>query len=437
MKENDKNTFALSFNRRTFIKSTGAAVVAGTLSHHIGFAQPISSMNSNTLKVGLIGCGGRGAGAASQALQADSNVVLTAMADVFSDRLDESYKELIEMHPEKVKVDKANRFIGFDAYKKVIESDVDVVLLATPPGFRPDHLMAAVEAGKHALCEKPVAVDAPGVRKVLAAAKIAKEKKLSVVSGFCFRYDFPKRALFERVLKGEIGEIRNVYTVRNGSELWSKPRQSGWSDMEYQLKNWLYYSWLSGDFITEMMVHSLDMMSWAMGDKNPVKATGTGGRQSRVEEIYGNVYDHFAIEYEYDDGVKGIHFSRQQKGCSNTNRVEIAGSEGNALIHGKKHEITGKTKWQYDGIENDMYQTEHDELFASIREGKPLNDGELMSRSSMLGVLGRMAAYTGQTITWEEAMNSNQVLGPTIDQYTWELKWPGMEIAKPGIAKFF
>jgi myo-inositol 2-dehydrogenase / D-chiro-inositol 1-dehydrogenase len=434
MKTSTEKFFAVS--RRGFLKSTSAAVVAGTLLPQLGFAKQ-SATTSNTLKVGLIGCGGRGAGAASQALQADPNVVLTAMGDVFQDRLDESYKELAEMYPDKVKVDKAHKFIGFDAYKKVIESDVDVVLLATPPAFRPDHMMAAVEAGKHTFCEKPVAIDAPGVRKVMAAAKKAKEKKLSVVSGFCFRYDFPKRAFFEKVLSGEIGEIKNVYTVRNGEQLWSKPRQPGWTDMEYQLRNWLYYDWLSGDFITEMMVHSLDMMSWAFGDKNPIKATGTGGRQSRVEEIYGNAYDHFAIEYEYEKGVKGIHFSRQQNGCSTTNRVEVAGTQGNAFIQGNKHEITGKVNWQYNGEKNDMYQTEHDELFASIRNGRPINDGESMARSSMLGVLGRMVAYTGQTITWEEALNSKVALSPAIDQYSWDLKWATSPVARPGFTKIF
>jgi len=436
MNNHDEKPFGMNLNRRTFLKSTGAVVIAGALPYKMGFARQPSTLSSNTLKVGLIGCGGRGAGAASQAIQADPNVILTAMGDVFQDRLDESYNALLELHPDKVKVDKAHRFIGFDAYKKVIASDVDVVLLTTPPAFRPDHMMAAVEAGKHTFCEKPVAIDAPGVRKVLAAAKKAKEKKLSVVSGFCFRYDFPKRGLFERVLKGEIGEIKSVLTVRNGGELWSKPRQPGWTDMEYQLRNWLYYDWLSGDFINEMMVHSLDMMSWALGDKNPVSATGTGGRQSRTADIYGNAYDHFAIEFDYDNGLKGIHFSRQQDGCSTTNRVEIAGSQGNAFIQGSKHEISGKTNWQYDGKVNDMYQTEHDELFASIRQGKPMNDGDVMARSSMLGVLGRMVAYTGKTITWDEAMNSTQVLSPSIDQYAWDLKWPSAPVAKPGITKF-
>ena len=436
MKMKTKTEHPAALNRRGFLKSTGVAVMGGALAPAISFSQSAPKA-ANVLKIGLIGCGGRGSGAASQAIQADPDVVLTAMGDAFIDRLDESYNALVELHPKKVQVEKTHKFIGFDAYQKVIASGVDVVLLATPPAFRPDHMIAAIEAGKHVFCEKPVAVDAPGIRKVLEAAKKAKEKKLSVVSGFCFRYDSPKRALFEKILNGEIGEVKNIYTVRNGGKLWSMPRKQDWGDIEYQLRNWLYYDYLSGDFITEMMVHSLDMMSWAMGDRNPIRATGTGGRQSRTNEIYGNVYDHFAIEYEYENNVKGIHMSRQQEGCANTNRVEIAGSTGNGFIQGKKHEITGKSSWHYDGPENDMYQTEHNELFTSIRNSSPINDGEKMARSSMLGILGRMTAYTGKTISWEEALNSQYVIGPAIDQYNWKLKWPVAEVAKPGITNFF
>lgn len=434
MKPENQSTF--NANRRKFIQYTGALI--GGMALPVGAIANAAVKGNNTLKVGLIGCGGRGAGAASQALAADPDTILTAMGDVFSDRLDESYTALLEMFPDRVKVPKSNQFVGFDAYQKVINSGVDVVLLCTPPGFRPDHLAAAVEAGKHTFSEKPVAVDAPGVRKVLAAAKKAKEKNLSVVSGFCFRYDNPKRELFKRVQAGEIGQIRTISTIRNGEPLWSKPRQPGWTDMEYRLRNWLYYSWLSGDFITEMMVHSLDMMAWAMGDKPPLRATGTGGRQVRTEEIYGNAYDHFAVEYEYANGVRGYHFSRQQDGCSTVNKVEIAGTLGNVAIGGAfGHEITGKTNWKYEGERNDMYQTEHDELFASIRSGKAINDGIQMAHSSMLGILGRMAAYTGQTITWEDALNSSQSLGPAINEYNWNLKWPVHEVAMPGINKLF
>lgn len=433
MKENTCNTGKT--NRRTFLKSTGAAVIGGAAALNVGLANSTFARSKNTLKVGLVGCGGRGTGAATQALRADPDVVLTAMADVFQDRLDQSYDNLLKIHPEKVKVEKENKFIGFDAYKKVMESDVDVVLLATPPGFRPDHLIAAVDAGKHIFCEKPMAVDAPGVRKVLDAAKKAKEKSLSLVSGFCLRYDLQKKALFGRVQDGEIGEIMTVSSTRNGGELWYKPRQPEWTNMENQMRNWYYYNWLSGDFIVEMIVHSMDMMSWVMGDKIPVRATGTGGRQSRVDERWGNIYDHFAIEYEYENGVKGINFCRQQNGCSTKNTVEVVGTQGRAFYGGDRHEITGKNKWKYQGEKNDIFQAEHDALFASIREGKPMNDGEWMANSTMMAILGRMVAYSGQTITWEEAFNSNQVLGPATDEYHWDLNWPGPEVAKPGVTK--
>lgn len=433
MKENISNSGTT--NRRAFLISSGAAIIGSTIALNLGFPNPTFARNKNTLKVGLIGCGGRGTGAASQALNADNDVVITAMADVFQDRLDQSYDILLKAHPEKVKVSSENKFVGFDAYKKVIESDVDVILLVTPPGFRPDHLAAAIDAGKHVFCEKPVAVDAPGIRKVLMAAQKAKEKNLSLVSGFTFRYDYQKRALFERVLDGEIGEIKTVSSTRNGHGLWYKPRQPEWTEMEYQMRNWYYYNWLSGDFIVEMIVHSLDMMSWAMGDKMPVSATGTGGRQARVAEKWGNIYDHFAIEYEYENGAKGFNFCRQQVGASTKNTVDIIGTHGNAFIGGDSHKITGKNKWQYQGEKNDPYQTQHNELFASIREGKPMNDGELMTNSTMLAILSRMVGYSGQTITWEEAINSNLVLGPEFNQYSWDLNWPGPNVAIPGITK--
>jgi len=389
------------------------------------------------LKVGLIGCGGRGTGAAAQALQADANVLLTAMGDVFEDRLEESHKALMEEVPTKLKVEKATKFIGFDAYQKVIDSGVDVVLLATPPGFRPQHLMAAINAGKHVFCEKPVAVDAPGVRKVLEAAKKAKEKKLSLVSGFTFRYDYSKRALFDKIRQGAIGEIVSVSSTRNGGDLWYFPRQASWTDMQYQMRNWYYQNWLSGDYLVEMIVHSLDLMMWAVNDKLPVKATGTGGRQVRVDPKYGNIYDHFAIEFEFANEVRGFSFSRQQPGCSNRNSIEIVGTMGNAYANMGEwaHVITGKNKWVYEGEKNNPYQTQHDEFFASIRNAKPMNDGERMANSTMVAILGRMVAYSGQTLLWDDAINSNQTLGPSHDEYDWNFKYAGPPIAIPGITK--
>ena len=424
-------------NRRAFLKNSGVAFIGSTLAYHSGISVPSGHSKKPALKVGLIGCGGRGTGAAVQALHADPDAVLTAMGDVFEDRLNESYQELMKEAADKVKVSNQNKFVGFDAYLKVIQSGVDVVLLTTPPAFRPDHLTAAVDAGKHVFCEKPVAVDAPGVRKVLASAKKAQEKKLSLVSGFCLRYDSGNRAIFGKILNGDIGEIKTVSTFRNGGELWYKPRQQSWSNMTNQMRNWYYYNWLSGDFIVEMTVHSLDMMSWAMGDKMPVQATGTGGRQVRVEDKYGNIYDHFAVEFEYANGVKGFHFARQQEKTSSRNSVEVLGTGGTALINvGREQEIKGKIPWKYTGPKNDMYQTEHDEFFASIRNGKPMNDGEWMANSTMIAILGRMVAYTGQTITWEQALNSNEVIGPKSGDYSWDLNWDGPPIAKPGITRF-
>jgi myo-inositol 2-dehydrogenase/D-chiro-inositol 1-dehydrogenase len=434
MSSNEPN----KINRRGFLESSGAAIAGGALALNMALPNVSRSASSaNTLRVGLIGCGGRGTGAAAQALQADPDVVLTAMGDVFVDRLDTSYAALLEEVGAKVKVDKARRFVGFDAYGKVIESGVDVVILATPPAFRPDHLTAAIDAGKHVFCEKPVAVDAPGIRKVIAAAKKAKEKNLSLVSGFVFRYDSSKRALFEKVHNGSIGDVVAVSSTRNGSDVWYNPRQPSWTDMEYQMRNWYYQNWLSGDYLVEMIVHSIDLMSWAVQDKVPSKATGTGGRQVRVDEKYGNIFDHFAIEYEYESGVRAFSFSRQQSGCSNRNSLEIMGTMGNAYVNigTSNHEITGKNKWVYQGEKKDPYQVQHDELFASIRNGKPMNDGERMANSTMAAIMGRMVAYSGQTLSWNEAINSAQMLGPSINEYNWDFKYKGAGAALPGITK--
>lgn len=424
-------------SRRSFLKETGIVIAGSALAYHTGFSASPATSKKPTLKIGLVGCGGRGTGAAVNAITADPDVVITAMGDIFEDRLEESLASIIEIDPKKVNVNKQNKFIGFDAYLKVIESGVDVVLLATPPAFRPLHLTAAIDAGKHVFCEKPMAVDAPGVRKVLLAATKAKEKNLSLTSGFCFRYDAANRAAFKKVLEGAVGKINTVSTFRNGGELWYKPRQPEWTQMTYQLRNWYYHNWLSGDFIVEQAVHSLDMMSWAMGDKMPLKATGTGGRQVRIDPKYGNIYDHFAIEFEYENNVKGFHFTRQQAGTPGRNSVEVLGADGNAIMNiGRDYTITGKNSWKYDGPKNNMYQAEHDELFASIRNGKPMNDGEWMANSTMLAIWARMAGYTGQTITWDQAFNSNETLGPKLEDYHWDLKWEDPEIARPGITKF-
>jgi predicted dehydrogenase len=423
-------------SRRSFIKSTGAVAFGSTVALNFGLPGSSFAMNSDTLKVGLIGCGGRGTGAANQALNADPNVVLTHMADIFEDRMELSVNSLKKEHGDRVKVKKKHKFVGFDGAKKVIESDVDVVLLTTPPCYRPKMLEMAVEAGKHIFCEKPMAVDAPGIRRVLAAAAKAKEKNLSLVSGFCWRYHTPKRETFGRILDGAIGNVHTVYNTYNTGALWLRDTQPDWSPLKKKMRNWLYYNYLSGDHIVEQAIHSIDMMSWALGDVKPVSATGTGGRQTRVEPEYGNIYDHFGIVYEYENGTKGFHFSRQQKDCSNSYGVEMMGDKGHAIVDciRGRHTIKGEEDWRYRGDSNDMYQQEHDELFASIRAGKPMNDGEWMAQSTMLGIMGRMVAYTGQTITYEEALNSEQVLAPDDLNDSSQIEDPA--VAKPGITPF-
>ncbi|MFP4093309.1 MAG: Gfo/Idh/MocA family oxidoreductase [Cyclobacteriaceae bacterium] len=424
-------------SRRKFIKTSGAAAVGGTFALNFIRPQPArAAINADTLKVGLIGCGGRGSGAANQALKADSNVVLTAMADVFPDRLQSSLKNLKKSHGSKVQVEPEQQFIGFDAYKKLIASDVDVVLLAAPPAFRPDHLMEAVNARKHIFSEKPMAVDVPGIRKVMEASRKAKEQNTSLMSGFCWRYHYPKRETFSRILEGAVGDIHTIYNTYNTGTLWSHDRKPEWSQMEYQMRNWLYYNWLSGDHIAEQAVHSLDMMAWALGDQKPLSCVGTGGRQVRTDPKFGHVYDHFAIVYEFEGGKKGFHFSRQQFNCENSYAVETFGNKGKATVDCIRniHEIEGGEKWRYRGQANDMYQTEHDELFAGIRSGNIINDGDYMSQSTMLAIMGRMAAYTGKKISWDEAMNSQEKLGP--DTYSWDLEYPVSPVPMPGITEF-
>src|SRR5688572_2642929 len=419
-------------NRREFIKASAAAAMAAPFI----LSTSVRAQNSpgETLRVGLIGCGGRGSGAAANALAADKNIELTALGDAFEDQVKRALPGLKKVHPEKVKVEPDHCFAGLDAYKKVIASGVDVVILATPPGFRPLHLKAAVDAGKHVFAEKPVAVDAPGIRMVLAAAEEAKKKNLSVASGFCWRSHLPKRQSFQKVLDGGVGEIQTIYNTYNtGPVKDTTIRKPDWGPVETQVRNWYQFTWLSGDHIVEQAVHSLDMMSWAMGDVPPVRITGHGGRQVRTS--LGNIYDHFAVVYEYENGAKGFHFCRQIAGCSSDYSVSIAGTKGRCLVDCSRniHRITGQESWNYDGPKNEMYQTEHDELFAAIRATKPINHGTWMAQSTMLAIAGRMAAYTGQTITWEQAMNSQESLMPA--DLRWDAPIEVPPVALPGKTK--
>jgi predicted dehydrogenase len=415
--------------------AAGAALAATSLS----LARSAHAAGSDVLKIGLIGCGGRGSGAAQQALRADPNVKLTAMGDAFDDRIAKSLGSLgvIEDLRGKIDVPAERQFTGFDAYQQVIASGVDVVLLATPPQFRPLHLKAAIAAGKHVFAEKPVAVDAPGVRSVLETCRLAKEKNLSVVSGLCLRYSKGFREAIQRIHDGQIGQVRALLANDYRGPIWVKPREPGWTDMHWQMRNWYYFTWLSGDFNVEQHVHFLDVCAWIMQDQYPATAIGLGGRQQRTGPEYGNIYDHHSVTYTYADGVPLVSNCRQIPNCAGDMSAMVLGSKGKALISERRNGLrltSDSGEWIYSSREeDDFYQTEHDELFAGIRNGKPINNGEYMSYSTLLAILGRMATYTGQRIAWNDALNSKEDLTPPA--YEWgPLATPS--IAIPGVTKF-
>lgn len=417
-------------SRRDFLRTSTTLAAGAALAQAI--ATKAYAAGNEVLRVGLVGCGGRGTGAAVQALNADPNAKLVAMADAFKDKLDASLSGLKkDAVGKKVEVDAEHQFTGFDGYKKLIGSGVDVVLLATSPHFRPMHLKACVDAGKHVFCEKPVAVDAPGVRSVLATCEEAKKKDLSIVSGLCYRYQPAKRETMARVHEGAIGEIKALHCAFNIGGLWKRDRQPEWSDMEWQMRNWLYFTWLSGDFIVEQHVHSLDKMAWAMKDEYPLKVTGMGGRQARTGPEWGHIYDHFFSVFEYANGVKLFSSCRQQGNCSDLVNDYVIGTKGTCTV--QDHKITGETPWQFSGKDMDMYQSEHNELFSSIRSGKPINNGEYMAKSTMMAILARMSAYTGKVLTWEQGLKSKEDLLPA--KYEWG-PLPVPPVAVPGTTKF-
>ncbi len=418
--------------RREILK---AATFAGALA-----ALPEArAEGGGTLRVGLVGCGGRGTGAATQALSADPDVKLVAVADAFEDRILESLSFLqgeTQVAP-KVDVPPGRRFVGFDACEQLIASGVDVVLLCTPPQFRPHHLRLAVDAGKHVFAEKPVAVDAPGVRDVLESCRKAANKGLSVASGLCLRSDSGFRETVRRIQDGAVGEVTALLANDYRSGRWAKPRQPGMTEMRYQMLNWYNFTWLSGDFNVEQHVHHLDLCAWIMKDRYPVKAIGMGGRQALTEPEYGQIYDHFSVTYEYPDGTRLISNCRQQPGCKNDMSVQVLGTRGRAELSERRRGLSIRGPgglWAFEGPKNQMYQAEHDELFASIRSGRPINNGEYMARSTLLAIMGRMAAYTGREVTWEMAMDSKEDLSPA--RYDWDAPPPPSSVAVPGQTPF-
>jgi myo-inositol 2-dehydrogenase/D-chiro-inositol 1-dehydrogenase len=422
--------------RRDFLKTTSAAVGAAI---GAGFPAILRAQTvTNAIKVGLVGCGGRGSGAAGQALTADDYNELTAVADIDQSHIDRcltTLKRNVKNAP-RVKVETANQFLGLDAYQKVIDSGVDVVLLATPPGFRPTHLAAVIAGNKHVFCEKPVSTDAPGVRWVLETTEKAAEKKLSLVAGFCWRYSNYIQDTFAQVESGSIGKLIAYYATYYTNPVKPMPpessRPAGMSDVEWQIRNWYNFGWLCGDSIVEQAVHSVDKISWAMHDIDPVSCVGVGGRAIPAEG--GNIFDHFEVNYIYPDGRRAFLANRQIVGCYNENSDYMLGTDGTCTIgRGPNPKIEGKVNWVYSGTKYDMYQREHDLLFASIRKNQPMNDGKRMAHTTLLALMGRMAAYTGKQVTWEDAMNSQEKLFP--EKLEWDGKHEIPPLAKPGITK--
>ncbi len=431
----------MSITRRAFVKTAAAASAAGLVVPSALAARAYAG-GSDRLRIGVIGCGGRGTGAAVQALHADPGCVLVSMGDVFADRLTASIagitEEMGDAASKQIDVPGSRRFLGFDCHQRVIDSGVDVVLLTSYPQFRPGHLKAAVEAKKHVFAEKPLGVDGPGVRSVLASAAIAKANNTALLVGFCWRYNQGMRATFDKINGGGIGRVITAHTTYHTSTLTKRPRQPEWSDMEFQLRNWWHFTWVSGDHIVEQAVHSIDRLAWAMNDRTPTKCICLGGRAARTGPESGNVYDHFAAVYEYADGSRAFHTTRQIDGTPSDNSDYVYGSDGAATINGwvptyQLRDPDGKEKWKFDGEVTDMYQNEHDELFKSIRAGAPINDAQRGANSSLMAIMARMAAYTGQTVTWEQALNSQEDLSPPSYAFG---PLPTPEIAVPGKTKF-
>ncbi len=416
--------------RREFLRTGSATTLAAVAAPYAVAGVHIAG--TETLKVGLVGCGGRGTGAAKNALDADPNVELVAVGDAFADHLDNSLNSLRSQGSiaDRVQVDDDHKFVGWDAYQHVIDAS-DVVLLATSPHFRPMHVRYAVEKGKHLFVEKPVATDAPGLRSVIESCRMARQKNLNVVSGLCYRYHKPKIETMKRLHDGAIGDIVSLECTYNTGGLWHRGRNPEWSEMEYQMRNWLYFTWLSGDHTAEQHIHSLDKIAWAMKDEYPTKCTASGGRIQRTDEKYGNVYDHFNTVFEWKSGIKAFSSCRQWNGAKANVSDFAFGTKGIAGL--QAHRIKAEENWRYRGEGGDMYLDEHIALFKAIRANQPIDNSEYMCNSTLMAIMARMSAYTGQEITREQALNSEENLAPRA------YEWGPVEmrpVSIPGITKF-
>lgn len=387
------------------------AIVGGNLS----VARSAHAFGSDAIRIGLVGCGGRGTGAAIQALNTTGGEVkLVAMADVFENSIQTAYRTIKGRHPDKVCVDD-HRFVGLDSYKQVLQTEVDSVILATPPGFRPMQFEAAVEAGKHVFMEKPVATDAPGVRRVLAANEKAKEKGLAVQVGLQRHHELRYQECIDKLHHGAIGDLFFARAYWNGGGVWVRPRKAAQTELEYQLRNWYYFTWLCGDHITEQHIHNLDVINWLV-QNHPIEAQGQGGREVRNGADHGQIFDHHMVEFTYPNGFKLLSQCRHIQGCWNSVSEHVHGSAGssdisNALIRDAK----GYKVWQSDAkeVKGKGWQQEHDDYFAAIRRGDVPNEGDYGALSTMTAILGRMATYSGKVVKWEDAINSKLQLADT------------------------
>lgn len=422
-----------SVTRREFVK--GSAAIAATAALAGPWPMKAQARRAKgTLKIGVIGCGGRGTGAAINALEASPDTEIIALADVFQDRLAGCRTNLESREDElrrRITIADDRCFTGFDAYQKLIATDVDVVILSTPPGFRPIHLAEAVAHGKHVFAEKPVAVDATGVRSVLASADVADQKGLSIAVGTQRRHETCYLEAMQRIREGAIGSIITASCYWNQGGLWSVDRKPEFSDMEWQLRNWLYFTWLSGDHIVEQHMHNIDAVNWAIGS-HPLKAVGMGGRQVRTDPKFGNVFDHFAVEYEYPSGVSVTSMCRQIDGCAGRVEEVVRGTEGICTTSSGRAKIEGRNAWAFAGENNNPYVQEHVDLIQSITNsssGKRLNEARAAAESTLTAIMGRMSAYTGKSVTWEQALGSEENLAPA-NFAMGEL--PVAEVAVPG-----
>jgi myo-inositol 2-dehydrogenase / D-chiro-inositol 1-dehydrogenase len=415
-----------------------AAVGTGVLGT-LGAMPGAFAAADDTIRVGLIGCGGRGSEAAVQAVSAPGNIKLVAMGDAFPWQLEESYAKIqgaLADRPERLAVDADHKFVGLDAYQKVIASGVDLVVLATPPGFRPVHFEAAVKAGKHVFMEKPVAVDAPGVRQVLAAAQEAKKKNLGVGVGLQRHHEAKYLETIKRLKDGAIGDIHTTRVYWNGGGVWTRGRRPEMTEMEYQVWNWYYFNWLSGDHIVEQHIHNMDVVNW-LKDAHPVRAQGQGGRQVRTSNQHGEIYDHHYVEFEYADGSRMFSQCRHIENCWSSVSEHAQGTKGSADISEGKIS-NGTDTWRYRGPKPNPYQVEHDDLVASIRKGTPINEAVYGALSSMTAILGRLCTYSGKAIEWDDAIASSISLQPR--EYNFQTEAPvnpnadgSYAIAVPGL----